>query len=112
MDLVGNVAEFVTTDPASMDKLPKDCSVSDAFSLFGSNNYAPLRVVGGSALTPPAGSFAYDATKPQPVDSSARSGFSDVGFRLAITKESGPSGSPFERAQKAFEKRLKLIAVP
>lgn len=112
MDLIGNVAEFVTTDPASMDGLPRECSVADAFALFGSNNYAPLRVIGGSALTPPSGPFAHNAMQAQPVDSAARSGYSDVGFRLAITKESGPSGSPLERAQRAFDKKLKLIAVP
>jgi hypothetical protein len=111
-DLVGNVAEFVTTNPGGMDALDKSCGVDAVFGVFArgkTSDYGSLQVVGGSALSPPAGTFAYDAASPQPVDSSARGGYSDVGFRLAISKESGPSGTPLERALKAFEKRLRIM---
>jgi hypothetical protein len=109
VDLIGNVAEYVTIDAPALDRLPKDCTIDDAFGVYPAANYTTLRVIGGSALSPPSGPFAYDATQPQAVDSAARSGFSDVGFRLAITKESGPSGTPLERALKAFDKKMKIL---
>jgi hypothetical protein len=111
-DLMGNVAEFVTTNPGGMDALDKSCGVDAVFGFFSrgkTSDYGSLQVVGGSALSPPAGPFAYDPASPQAVDSSARGGYSDVGFRLAISKESGPSGTPLERALKAFEKRLRIM---
>ena len=111
VDLIGNVAEYVTTDPAAIDRLPKDCTVNDAFGVFPAANYSTLRVIGGSAISPPVGgAFSFDTTQPQAVESGARSGFSDVGFRLAITKESGIKGTPLDRALKAFEKKMKILS--
>lgn len=111
LDLLGNVAEFVVTGKAAMDEIPRSCDVDRAFEFFAAapgGAYANLAVIGGSAISPPAGPFAYDVSKPQPVDSNVRAGYSDVGFRLAITKD-GFKGPPVARANRALDRNLKLL---
>ena len=76
--VLGNVAEFVTTeawhlptDPGKAQKIVRD-------------SLDQLRVVGGSALSHPS----IDPRKPQVLDRiDALGGFSDVGFRLAFGAE-------------------------
>jgi len=73
--VLGNVAEFVTTEPW---KIPENC---EELKAFVAHQLPELRVIGGSALSP----LAVDPLEPQELDViDALEGFSDVGFRLAF----------------------------
>lgn len=98
--LIGNVAEFVFADdtPLRDDEPPTGQSNSAA---LGGNNFANLRVIGGSALS--AGDL--NTTQGAAITGNValttvrRNGFSDVGFRLACPGES--LGSPLAQDLRA-----------
>lgn len=77
-DLVGNVAEWVTEDPAALEGVAPARDKVEAALGKGEK----LKVVGGSALSPPGQPTA----EPLPVNYlQSRLGYSDVGFRLAFS---------------------------
>ncbi len=85
-NLIGNVAEFVTTGAEPFDSLKAERTV--VYQALG--NYEQVRVMGGSALS----DAAMTLNKAWTVDpEEAKRGYSDVGVRLAFT--AGPVGPPF-----------------
>lgn len=85
-NLIGNVAELVVTDAASIE----DVKVDHDAIIAAMGNYEQLRVIGGSSLSD--GAMAFD--KPWAVDpEDAKQGFADVGVRLAFS--AGSSGPAF-----------------
>jgi len=86
--LVGNVAEYVLTTASASDEMLRPGSLCEA---------GVVRVVGGSALSPP-GLVPED---PQPIDHRAMlraGGYSDVGFRLAY------AGAPLAERRSLAER--------
>jgi hypothetical protein len=80
-DLVGNVAELTLEDGGSSQSLAPDPGVIETY-FSKSENQARVRVIGGSALSPPELGFDQGL----PVDfKQASNGYSDVGLRLAFT---------------------------
>ena len=77
--LVGNVAEFLCSEPGKFDQMRRRNSLS-GLAEFVHDHASSLYVIGGSALSPPN----VPVDKPLPVARSDQS-FSDVGFRLAFT---------------------------
>ena len=115
-DLMGNVAEFVLADAeaeARVEALPLACKVDDAFALFAAGkefSYRSLRVIGGSAISPPPPA-GYDPAVPQEIWATSPTGYSDVGFRLAISKGDGTTGkNPRERALHAMERKFRFLS--
>jgi hypothetical protein len=90
-DLVGSVAEFVHEAPDAFEEAFKEPSKPSATRLreFLDGTARALKVVGGSALSPPElwdGSADRPFTRAYPAGLvKARQGYSDVGFRLAFT---------------------------
>jgi formylglycine-generating enzyme required for sulfatase activity len=85
-NLVGNVAEFVWEDPASIEAV--EASSAAIRTALGKGE--KLRVIGGSALSPKE----VGPNDPQPVNfAQARAGYSDVGFRLAFSAPRGAAGA-------------------
>lgn len=85
--LVGNVAEWVFEDPASVEALP-DAASAETFLVDGQGGWEParagqLRVMGASALSPPE--MAADAAlTPADAYGAATAGYADVGLRLVF----------------------------
>ena len=77
--LVGNVAEFLCSEPGKFDQMRRRNSLS-GLADFVHEHAASLYVIGGSALSPP--NVAVD--KPLPVARADQS-YCDVGLRLAFT---------------------------
>jgi hypothetical protein len=77
--LIGNVAEFLCSEPARFDEMRRQNSLS-GLAAFVREYATSLYVIGGSALSPPN----VPVDKPLPV-SRADQSYSDVGFRLAFT---------------------------
>lgn len=80
--LIGNVAEFVTA--AEIAPAADAAAANAAVRAAGSDG---IRVIGGSALSPPA-------LDPRQANPTANTPYADVGFRLAFT--SVPAGPPPE----------------
>jgi len=77
--VVGNVAEYVHTDPAAAGRLT--AATADAVRQLLGQAASGGRVIGGSALS----MVAVQVDRAQEIDRPAgRDGFSDVGFRLAF----------------------------
>jgi len=96
-DLVGNVAEFVFDDPSALEASGDVMTVS-ALSNTLREHGARLKVIGGSAFSPPQILWhqAYPVS-----EESARSGFSDVGFRLVYTDPQPPLFTWWERGTRS-----------
>jgi hypothetical protein len=94
-NLIGNVAEFVWDDPASIETVePTAVKVRAALG-----KGEKLHVIGGSALSPKEQA----PTEPQAVNfAQAREGYSDVGFRLAFSAPKGASGGGSDRLAQAL----------
>jgi hypothetical protein len=92
LHLVGNVAEFVYDDPNALERLA-DVSAKAVRALLDAGPDR-LKVIGGSALSPP--DLKVDQAYTPAMDEAHR-GFSDVGLRLAF---SAPSESPADRLVK------------
>jgi hypothetical protein len=94
-NLVGNVAEFVWDDPASIESV--EASVAKVRAALGKGE--KLHVIGGSALSPKEET----PTEPQSVNfAQTREGYSDVGFRLAFSAPKGASGGGSARLEQAL----------
>lgn len=100
--LIGNVSEYVYESPGDLERLGvgDDAAIAE---LLGRGS--KLRVIGGSALSPPD----IDAEAPQGVPlSQSLEGFSDVGFRVAFSAPGnaivpkGDEESLVERARRAW----------
>jgi hypothetical protein len=79
--LMGNVAEFVVSEPGKFDALAPDQVVPRSVS-----SAQELRVIGGSAVS----SITLPRTEPLAAEPlRARLGFSDVGFRIAFGADQG-----------------------
>ncbi|MGD9789866.1 MAG: hypothetical protein AB7Q00_03630 [Phycisphaerales bacterium] len=100
--LIGNVSEYVYESPGDLERLGvgDDAAITE---LLGRGS--KLRVIGGSALSPPD----IDAETPQGVPlSQSLEGFSDVGFRVAFSAPGnavapkGDEESLVERARRAW----------
>jgi len=94
--LAGNVAEYLFDSPTRLDQLLKEPGVPSVRAVreVVDKGATFLKVVGGSALSPPE---YWDGSSQRPFDRSysvelekARQGFSDVGFRLAFTAPVDP----------------------
>lgn len=97
VDLVGNIAELVTTRPVDPDVLlEKDRPITARRDAFRRAHKSHFAVLGGSALSP--ATFAPDTPQPFNVFSGAR-GYADVGLRLAFT---APTVSPARQAELAL----------
>lgn len=89
--LVGNVAEFVYEPPKAPEQIGKYSA--PAFHELLLKNPEAIRVIGGSALSSPelwnGRDKPYDTTYPVDLSASrgefAKTGYSDVGFRMAFT---------------------------
>ncbi|QOI99079.1 MAG: hypothetical protein HRU70_00655 [Phycisphaeraceae bacterium] len=118
-DMIGNAAEYVYEDGDVLMTLPEGSPSSGlerAFPGFPravriAGRYDAVRVVGGSALSPPSGPAGpYDVRtayglKPTTGDGIARQvlrGWSDVGFRLALP--STGREHPVRMARRALER--------
>ncbi|MFM9996880.1 MAG: hypothetical protein ACKVU4_13895 [Phycisphaerales bacterium] len=89
--LVGNVAEFVFDGP-SLGGAPADVTPEAVDAVLRASP-ALLRVIGGSALSPPAQS----TDQPFPVDAldlADRVGYADVGFRLTFGADGPAAATP------------------
>jgi Sulfatase-modifying factor enzyme 1 len=84
--LIGNVAEFVWEDPASIETV--EATAARVRAALGKGE--KLRVIGGSALSPKT----ISPSEPQQVRFlQASEGYSDVGFRLAFSAPKGAGGT-------------------
>ena len=93
--LVGNVAEFVWDDPASIETV--DPTAAKIRAALGTGD--KLKVIGGSALSPKE----ENPTEPQNVKlAQAREGYSDVGFRLAFSAPKGAGAGTNARLDQAL----------
>ena len=104
--LVGNVAELVHDEPGRFEGAFKDIGKlsADALTAFLDEAAGPLKVIGGSALSPPElwnGSMGKPFGHAYAVDLAvAREGYADVGFRLAF---SAPQESVLARVQRLLK---------
>ena len=86
-NLVGNVNEFVLQSAATLSNTASITTLSDSGNLLQANP-DNVRIIGGSALSPPANIIPID--QPQRIrllrnNYADRGAFADVGFRLAFT---------------------------
>lgn len=94
-NLVGNVAEFVFEDPEAVAG-PKGAAARGVADLLAAKA-DKLAVIGGSALSSPK----VPLDRPQAVAyDEAAGGYSDVGFRLALTAPNEPLGLRLRRLLK------------
>ncbi len=108
--LIGNVSEYVYESPGDLERLGvgDDAAIAE---LLGRGS--KLRVIGGSALSPPDidAETAYGVPLSQSLE-----GFSDVGFRVAFSAPGnaiapkGDEESLFERARRAWRTSSYLAA--
>lgn len=115
-DLIGNVAEFVLASPEAVrrfEALPRACQPDDAFGFFATGkgaeqSYGAVRVIGGSAISPPPPA-GWDPSAELEVRESGPRAYSDVGFRLAISKGEGSTGkTPRARALNVLRLKFRL----
>jgi formylglycine-generating enzyme required for sulfatase activity len=102
-NLVGNVAELLCDQPDAWDHLA-DRKTADGIARFVQANGSQLRVVGGSAFSPPE----LDPLRPAALTSAAEP-FCDVGVRLAFT---APARSTAERLKWFIDEQAYLSAEP
>jgi hypothetical protein len=115
-ELIGNVAEMLWEDPRSLERLPYAPTAAELFEAIP-RDYAPLRVVGGSALSPPGwgDGVPYRPDEPYSPESPARArrGYSDLGVRLAFPAVGlADDVSPRERAVRALQQAQYLREAP
>lgn len=119
-DLIGNVAEYVLATPEAarrFEALPKNCKPDDAFGYFATGagtaqSYGAVRVVGGSAISPPPPDGPDPAAELE-VQESGPKAYSDVGFRLAIPKGEGAVGkTPKDKALNMIRLKFRTPAGP
>jgi hypothetical protein len=100
--MTGNVAEFVLDAAEAFDQKFADpaSATPSALRAFVDDARDQLKVIGGSALSPPelwnGTDRPFHAALPVSL-SSARIGFSDVGFRLAFTSPADPLVAKLQR---------------
>ncbi len=101
--LVGNVAEFLCDAPDAFESWP-DKGTADGIGKFVAQSSIGLKVIGGSALSPPE----LPVDKPLPLPRTD-TGYADVGLRLAFT---APAHSLAEKLAWALAGQPYLWAQP
>ncbi len=100
--LIGNVAEFVTAD-----EIPPARDMNSARESVRAAGQGKVKVVGGSALSPPA-------IQPREAHATTENAtYADVGFRLAFTSiPAGPPPAPVIEKVRALMDRAPRVELP